>query len=75
MIPVSSWYCNDMVLTVFCLSGIVTILILAIFRKTFYLGPNCIKPISGAWSQAVHPQHQEPVPARLYSGSGAQPVF
>jgi hypothetical protein len=33
MIPVLLWYCHDMVLTVFCLFCIITILILAIFRK------------------------------------------
>ncbi len=33
MIPILSWYCHNMVLKVLCLSGIVTILILAIFRR------------------------------------------
>jgi hypothetical protein len=36
-IPVSSWYHHGMVLTVFCLSGIVTVPILAIFTKPLML--------------------------------------
>jgi hypothetical protein len=32
--PLSSWYCHEMVLVVLCKSGIITILILAILRKT-----------------------------------------
>jgi hypothetical protein len=33
MIPVSSWYHHDVVLVVFCLSGIIMVLILAIFTN------------------------------------------
>jgi hypothetical protein len=33
MIPISSWYHHDRVMTVFCLSGIITVPILAIFTK------------------------------------------
>jgi len=39
--PVLSWYQHGMVLMVFCLSGIVTIKILAIFRKPSMLTPYC----------------------------------
>jgi hypothetical protein len=35
MIQVSPWYHHNIVLMVLCLSGIITLLILAIFRKTF----------------------------------------
>ncbi len=37
IIPVSSRYCHDTVLTVLCLSGIITILILVILKKTTVL--------------------------------------
>jgi hypothetical protein len=37
-IPVLPWYCHNMVLTVLCLSGIVIVPILAIYRKPLMLG-------------------------------------
>jgi hypothetical protein len=40
MIPVLPWYCHNMVLMVWCLSGIVTVSILAIFRKPLILSPE-----------------------------------
>ena len=40
--PVSTWYCHDMILTVLCLSSIITILILAIFIKTKILSSKTV---------------------------------
>jgi hypothetical protein len=47
MIPVLPWYHHNIVLTVFGLSGIITVQILAIFRKSSMLNTSIDKVLGG----------------------------